>query len=275
MFKMAKAIIKNSLYKTRLNSVTAVNVNEVEKYYDDTSERYVESYGKIIQAARPTSDDEYINYLVDSIGIQDGQKLLDAGCGVCGPSVLFAQKKEITIEAVTISGEQVRMSKENVSKASLQNKISVKKADFHYLSKEFAPNTFDTVFFLETLGYAKNIDQVLLGVFTVLKPNGSLYIKDFFPVPLLYVHQKDRQIQITNEIRQEYRYKLLNLVKLIEATRKYGFFLTYARPLNTPEDFTNASNFELGGGHGSYTKAITSPYQLFEILELKFRKVLQ
>jgi cyclopropane fatty-acyl-phospholipid synthase-like methyltransferase len=256
----------------RLNAVKPARIQEVEAYYDSYTEKYVQCYGRIIQAARPKSDTEFLDYLVESIGIDDGMRLLDAGCGVCGPSIYFAQKKQVTISAITISAEQVRMSIANISEAGLEQRIEVRKGDFHRLSRDFPEETFDTVLFLETLGYAQRLRQAITETSKVLKPNGHLYVKDFFPVPLRHKVQRNRQLLIVREIRKEYQYKLLDLVSLLKIARNCGFHLTYLKQLGVPEDFTNAATFELDGGHSSYTKAITTPYQLFEILELKFRK---
>ena len=44
--------------------------------------------------------------------------------------------------------------------------------------------------------------------------------------------------------------------------------------MNITEDFTRAALFEtVNKAHTVYTKAIHTPFQLFESLELKFRKV--
>lgn len=259
--------------KNHLQVVQAPSVEEVENYYEKETVPYLNSYGDIIQAARSNSNEEYLDYLIDNMGIGDGMKLLDAGCGVCGPSTYFAQKKDITVDAVTLSKMQVDLSKERIQKADVENKVIVRQGDFHNLHRNFSHNTYDIVFFLESLGYATDLKKVISGALNVIKPNGFLYIKDFFPVPLTKKEQLDRQLEITKEIRREYCYRLLDLVNILSVTREMGFFLVFIRRLDFIEDFTNAANFEVQNGYNSYTRAITNPYQLYEPLQLKFQKI--
>src|SRR5215510_2434185 len=117
-----------------LRSHDLVRPREVARYYDNWTERYVESYGSILQASRPTSDDELLTYIADSTGMEKGMRVLDAGCGVCGPSIYFAQSKGVTIDAVTISRKQAEISRGEVAKNRLEANINVYEADFHNLS---------------------------------------------------------------------------------------------------------------------------------------------
>src|SRR6187402_522398 len=110
--------------------IKAPVVKEVEEYYNSNTAEYLSSYGKIIQAARPTSDNEFIKHISENIGIEDGMHILDAGCGVCGPAVEFAKLKKITIDAVTISEVQVLEARKHISENNLDLSINVKKGDF-------------------------------------------------------------------------------------------------------------------------------------------------
>jgi len=247
--------------------------SEVEVYYEKETESYLNSYGDIIQAARPTSGEAFLDYLMNSMEIEDGMKLIDAGCGVCGPSIHFTKKKNITIDALTLSSKQVEISKERIKEAKVEEKLRVQKGDFHFLDNIYPENSYDVVFFLEALGYSSSLYPVIKGAYKVLKPQGHLYIKDFFPVPLTNDEHYARQMEITKEIRHEYCYRLLDLVNLITVLRESGFFVVFIRRLDFIEDFTNAANFESRNGYSSYTRAITNPYQLYEPLELKFQKM--
>ncbi|GAB3544160.1 hypothetical protein GCM10027577_14320 [Spirosoma fluminis] len=246
----------------------------MEAYYDQETDAYLKTYGKIIQSARPASDDELIAYFSDSMGIRDGMHLLDAGCGVCGPAVGLAKTHTVTIEAITISDVQVRKSRQYVAENQLDQLIHVAKADYANLAELYPPGTFDLVFFLETLGYANDVGAVLKAVTTVLKPGGSVYIKDFFLVPILDEDKRDLQRTYTESIRREYLYRIPDLTDLVDTLRAMGLFLEFIRPMAITEDFTRAALFEtVNTTHAIYTKTMHTPFQLFESLELKFRKV--
>jgi ubiquinone/menaquinone biosynthesis C-methylase UbiE len=249
-------------------------VEEVEEYYNSQTAKYLATYGRIIQAARPTSDTEFIKHISDNIGIEDGMHLLDAGCGVCGPAVEFAKLKKITIDAVTISEVQVLESKKHIAENNLDLSINVKKGDFTNLELIYPHNSFDKIYFLETLGYSSDFKKVLEGAIKVLKIGGSIYIKDFFTVPILDREHKITQHKIIQKIRVEYLYKVFDITELIAVSRDLGLYIEFIKPFSLKEDFTRAASFELqDDSHGIYTTAITTPFQLFEVLEVKFRKV--
>ena len=167
------------------NEVKPPVSSEIEKYYDNRTDDYVRDYGDIIQAARPTSDEEFINFLVKSVDPKPGMRLLDAGCGVCGPAIGIAKSRNVTIDGITISQKQVDESKKRIEKEGLTDRIKPIKGDFHKLQDYYSQDSFDIIYFLETLGYANNIQTVLEGSLKVLKVGGYIYIKDFFMVPLV------------------------------------------------------------------------------------------
>ncbi len=248
--------------------------DEIETYYDNRTDDYVRDYGDIIQAARPASDEEFINFLVESIGLQEGMRLLDAGCGVCGPAIGIAKSRNVIIDGITISKKQVDESRKNIEKEGLSDRIRPIKGDFHKLQEYYSPVSFDIIYFLETLGYAENIRTVLEGSLKVLKAGGYIYIKDFFLVPLVNKeHEKIRQHSL-EEIRNQYHYKVPNLTKLISELRSLGLYIEYVRKLDFKEDFAKAAAFEKNNeDHQIYTNVIHNEFQLFEPLELKFKKL--
>ncbi|MEG4805112.1 class I SAM-dependent methyltransferase [Microcoleus sp. ARI1-B5] len=81
---------------------------DVERYYQKWTDRYIEGFGKVFQALLTKNVEDLIHYIAQTIGVRDGMKVLDAGCGVCGPAIILAEKYHIHIEAVTISETQVK-----------------------------------------------------------------------------------------------------------------------------------------------------------------------
>lgn len=279
MIKTVAKAIRNKLLnhqpdeklKPVANPVTA----EIEAYYDRETDSYLSTYGKIIQASRPASDEDFINYLIDVIGLEDGMRVLDAGCGVCGPAIEFAKLKKLDIEAITISGVQVDESNKNIAETNLMDRINVTKGDFSQLDSIYQANSFDRIFFLETLGYAEDIRTVLSSAVKVLKPGGSIYVKGFFEVPILDPAKRKVQHHIIEQVRVEYLYKSVDTIDLIEAFRELGLYIEFVKPFSMVEDFTRAATFEQQNSfHNIYTTAINSSFQIVEVLEVKFRKIL-
>lgn len=274
MLRKLKQFFQTSDKKKHLEFVKEPSVIETETYYDKWTKQYLDVYGNIFQAARPDSDEEFINYYIQRMGIEDGMRLLDAGCGVCGPSIYFAEKKDVMIDAVTISNVQVEIAKALINKSGVESKVNVRSGDFHKLDKIYPAKSYDLVFFLESIGYADSLRSVLSGVYKVLKPGGCLYIKDYFFVPSMSSKQSEAQTDTANEVRREYCYRVLDIENTFSLLRELGFYIVFIKRREFVDDYTKAANFEKVNGHGSVCmRAMVNPYPLYEPLELKFQKV--
>ena len=53
----------------------------MDKHFTALNNRYLNVYGDIIEASRTHDPNEMLAYLASSIGIKNGMKILDAGCG--------------------------------------------------------------------------------------------------------------------------------------------------------------------------------------------------
>lgn len=165
-------------------------IREVETYYDLATPSYLKSVGTTIQSGlveagveggAPNSEAAQASnlYCAARAGIKPGDRVLDAGCGVCGPSIDIAGAiPDVKIDGVTLSLVQALVGTRLVTEAGLSNAISVSLADYHNLP--FRPDTYNAVLFLETAGYSYDVTRLFRGIYQVLKPGGRLYIKDVF-----------------------------------------------------------------------------------------------
>lgn len=157
----------------------------VRQYWRNTHTLYLENVGTTFQAARikvgPGEDPATGSnlYLAAAAGIRPGYRVLDAGCGVCGPSIDIAQNIEgVRIDAITISPEQAAKASELVQKAGLQERIEPLVGDFHQLP--FGAALFDVVCFFESSCYSYDLRLLFSEVRRVLRPRGYVYIKEIF-----------------------------------------------------------------------------------------------
>lgn len=119
--------------------------------------------------------------LADRAGIRDGDRILDAGCGVGGPASIIASRySRVAIDAVTNSPLQVEIARQLLETSALRDpdRVAVHLADFQHLP--FEGNRFDVVMFLESTGYAQDVGQLYSEAARVLRPGGRLYVKDVF-----------------------------------------------------------------------------------------------
>lgn len=209
---------------------------EVGNYYDAWHERYKDVYGDTIQSYRSENIGLLHQYVMESAGLKDGMKVLDAGCGLCGPAVYFAGRLNISIEAVTVSQKQAEAAEENIVKSGLQDKISIKQGDFHQIDKLYPENHFDVVLFLESYGHAQSQARLLKAASKVLKKGGHIYIKDYFKKDLPdNLFQRNLIRMGTRNMNNIYRYNTPDLYHTIYLLRKLNFELKWLRIPDIPD----------------------------------------
>jgi ubiquinone/menaquinone biosynthesis C-methylase UbiE len=247
---------------------------KVEKYYDKWTIHYLNSgYGNVIQAHRPTNVEDLHEYTAKSARIKDGMKILDVGCGVCGPTIYFVEHFDIQISGFAISEEHIKYAKKSIAEKNLDKKIKLVKGEFHNLHKYFKTEEFDLILMLEAYGHAANQSKLLHSAEKILKKNGHIYIKEYFQKEINGSLERKRGMKkAINNMNRVYAYNLPDLTKTIHTLRKLNLELVeinrHRLPLdnkNSVEEFEQKHGIDLfeGGFH----------YQILEPLELYFKKL--
>ena len=204
--------------------------DDVKRYYDEKTAAYMEGFGDVFQGSRPANVSDLLEYIIKAADFYDGYKILDAGCGIGGPAIYFAQHKDLTIESVTISPVQVKEATERVRKAGLDKRVTVREGDFHKLAELYPANSFDRVIFLETICHARDYRLVLEQVWKVLKPGGFLYIKDFYcPDFRSKPDLIETQLKDLEALNRVYQLVMPDLPSLLDLTSQLGFVLKFLR----------------------------------------------
>lgn len=206
--------------------------DDVRGFYNEYTNKFLKVYGDIIQAFRTKNVNDYLDYTIKSAGLEAGQSILDAGCGVAGPATYFAEKLNINIECCTISDVQEKMAQENIAAKNLSEKVRVIRADYHQIDQLYPQNKFDRVIFLESFGHSPDKSRLIDAAWNVLKPGGFLYIKDLFEREAGGDEDMRRIKEICLEINKGYQYAIADLHVIISLIRKKGFILNFVK---TPE----------------------------------------
>jgi cyclopropane fatty-acyl-phospholipid synthase-like methyltransferase len=212
--------------------VTNNGSDEAAKFYNNNTDKFLEVYGDIIQAFRTNDVTDYLNYTITSAELADGQKILDAGCGVGGPATYFASQLEAEVQGITISEYQVEKSKEVTLSRQLKGKVSISKGDYHKMDEQFGENVFDRVIFLESFGHSANKKLLIEKAFHVLKPGGILYIKDLFKREHPNEEDGVKIDRIVGEINKAYSYHVADLTEVLKVIRSLNMILLFVK---TPE----------------------------------------
>lgn len=218
------------------------NEKTVEQYYEEWTPRYIDDFGPIFQALQTDRPEELIEYIARVSGMMDGKKVLDAGSGIGGPSIIWAKHYNVQIDALTISPTQAEMTRENIAKENLKGKINVTVGDFHKLEDYFPNDHFDSVYFLESLVHSHDPEMVIRSVRNVLKQHGILYIKDLFVGPSDPEHpgQTDYPIQ---KIEEQFALRIRKAGDILNLLAENGFQIEFCRQPEVQKNFDRGNLF--------------------------------
>ncbi|UBF28794.1 methyltransferase domain-containing protein [Kovacikia minuta CCNUW1] len=211
----------------KIEAATSQYLDQVCNYYDTMNPLYLKHVGQTFQGGWVVNDSARASnlYLASQAGIQPGCRVLDAGCGVCGPSIDIAQEIEsVQIDAITLSPIQAQTARELVQQAGLAEQIQIQIGDYHDLP--FAEETFDIVFFFESSGHSYDHQRLFREVDRVLRPGGTLYIKDVFCKELPLSDQEQQELAEFNQI---YVYRTPCMSETIKAISDTGFQVLESR----------------------------------------------
>lgn len=222
--------------------------SDVGDFYNTYNDKFLQVYGEVIQAFRTHDVEKLLDYQIEVMGLKKGMKVVDAGCGVCGPAIYFAKKAGVEVHAVTISQEQYEAAQRRIKEAGVEDKVFVYHGDYHDLRTVIGSDSFDVVYFLESFGHSPYHHKAIDSAWRVLKNGGLLYIKDLFRrEPLLPEHTAKIEREI-KKINEAYRYNIADLYDVLHHLRKQGWILSKFKTIDLPlgefENLTISNEFQ-------------------------------
>merc|ERR1719487_1309361 len=149
----------------------------VNSYYDLATEFYEWGWGTSFHFAEKKPGEDFHSsilrhetYLAGRLGVSEGAKLLDCGCGVGGPARNIAKFTGAHVTGVTINNFQVNRGNTLNAQAGLSDKVNLVQGDFMKLP--FEDNSFDGVYAIEATCHAPDRVGVYSEILRVLKPGG-------------------------------------------------------------------------------------------------------
>jgi SAM-dependent methyltransferase len=234
--------------------VSQLTSGDTATFYDLWSELFLSAVGPVLQAGIvPTGDppredpEQSVLELAVRAGLQDGDRVLDAGCGVGGPAIIVASHyRSVTIEGVTISRRQTDIGRRLVAQAGVADRVQIQTADYQRLP--FRAGQFDQVLFLESTGYATDLEAAYNEAFRVLRPGGRLYVKDVFCRSGELDEGEAEEMKAFDALWSCTRSK--TLTESVDAISAAGFEVEFSSPLQVGTDRLLGSMFEPAPGGG-------------------------
>jgi cyclopropane fatty-acyl-phospholipid synthase-like methyltransferase len=163
-----------------------MELSDIMRYYEQTQILYSylwnrhnlhngifdENTSTLKQAIENSND-----IVMRTLDVKDGDKVLDAGCGVGGAVFHIAERNDVDITGITISDTQLKIALREARKRGMD------KANFrleNYLHTSFENDSFDKVYGIESICYAPDKGDFCKEAYRVLKTRGRVAILDAY-----------------------------------------------------------------------------------------------
>src|SRR5579875_649828 len=116
--------------------------------------------------------------LAEKASIKNGEKVLDAGCGVGGSSVWLAKEKNCKVVGISLNKNQIKKANAFAKACGVSDEISFEQND--YTQTNYPDASFDIIWAIESVCYANDKAEFTNKAFRLLKNGGRLIMADFF-----------------------------------------------------------------------------------------------
>jgi cyclopropane fatty-acyl-phospholipid synthase-like methyltransferase len=164
--------------------------NKIIEYYNHTENAYRDTwdldnslsihYGYQDKKARSfrASLQRMNEVMIEAAVIRQGDKVLDAGCGVGGSSIFIASSTGARVTGITLSERQAEQARKNARGKGVDGQVDFQ--IMNYSQTSFPDQHFDVVWACESSCYADEKQEFIREASRLLKPGGRLVVADGF-----------------------------------------------------------------------------------------------
>lgn len=155
------------------------NTDTIKEQYEAWASTYDLDKVEIIRKDTGIELEEFVNHILDSCQLKEGQKILDVGIGTGLISASISKKLSgnCKILGIDITDAMLAKAKNNIKMESLDHVISLKKASAENLPVE--NGFFDLIVCVFTIRHTR-IEGALREFMRVLKPKGRVVIVELY-----------------------------------------------------------------------------------------------
>ena len=116
--------------------------------------------------------------LAKRAAIAEGERVLDAGCGVGGSSLWLAEHHGAEVVGINIQPLHLELAREEAERRGLGDRARFERRN--YCDSGLPEESFDVVWALESVCHCEDKGAFLAEAFRVLRPGGRIMVADFF-----------------------------------------------------------------------------------------------
>jgi len=159
----------------------AENRDSIQFHYDVSNEFYALwldramvyscAYFETPDVDLDTAQQAKLDHICRKLSLRPGENFLDIGCGWGALVIHAAQKYGVRSHGVTLSPQQLKLARERIAEAGLNDRVSVELLDYRDLAGEGVYDKVASVGMFEHVGL-KNLPVYFSTVHRLLKPHG-------------------------------------------------------------------------------------------------------
>ncbi|CAK6693097.1 class I SAM-dependent methyltransferase [Synechococcus sp. CBW1107] len=111
-----------------------------------------------------------------SLGIKEGQRILDVGCGWSGPAVYFAEHYGCHITGVNLSAAQRAYGLNRAAQHGVDGRVQIEVKNV--LDLDYPAASFDSIMFLESIIHMPEKEAIFRSCHDLLRPGGKIFIQE-------------------------------------------------------------------------------------------------
>lgn len=134
-------------------------------------------------------------FLADKVKIKSKDKVLDTGCGIGGSSIWIAKNFGANVIGINICQKQIDLARNFARERGVENLVKFYNRDF--ADTKFPKESFNVVWAIESVCYAKSKKDFLSEAWRILKRGGRIIIADGFQKKERF---SDSEQKIVNEL---------------------------------------------------------------------------
>ncbi len=146
--------------------------NQFFALFLDASMTYSCAYFKGGATSLEEAQQAKLDLVCRKLGLEESERVLDVGCGWGSFAIHAARDYGVQVLGVTLSEEQVRLGRERVREAGLQDRVALRVADY----RELAAESFDAI---SSIGMVEHVGEERIDLYMrtlngMLRPGGRL-----------------------------------------------------------------------------------------------------